>query len=136
MEHFEKTIRLANAQGQMQTAELVCTTDDEGDCSIALTCEGCNVAAKAADFFEALCRIRVALEQYRLTPQCYGASRNVYPSGMARDMGQGLRAYRLKLGRHARELVDIFEDGPGIDPVSVDVQKAFFEMWLTVPRVL
>ena len=63
----------------------------------------------------------------------YGGSRNVFPSGMSRDMGSGLKAYRLTLGSTGRleDLVGIFETGPGIEPATVDEQRAFFREWVS-----
>ena len=85
----------------------------------------------AADYFTALGLIRRDLEADGWLLSCYGTSRNVYPSGMARDMGLGLKAYRLHLGQHARkeDLVDIFTTGPDVDPASVDDQETFLKEW-------
>lgn len=87
--------------------------------------------AYADDVFEALCHIRKQLEPMGLRPHCYGASRNEYPSGMARDMGPALKAFKLTTGLPASygDLVDIFGTGPDVEPVSVEEQEAFFEIW-------
>ena len=55
--------------------------------------------------------------------------RNVYPSGMGRDMGAGLKAYRFSLGRAARleDLVFIFETGDDVVPVTVQEQREYYE---------
>jgi hypothetical protein len=68
-----------------------------------------------------------------VTPQCYGASRQCFPSGMSRSMGAaGLRIYKLELGRHARlaDLVDLFDEGPDLEVSSVEEQERFYEDWL------
>lgn len=80
-------------------------------------------------FFEALCRVREDLEAtFGLRPDCYGASRDVYPSGMARDMGLGLKAYKSVIGRKMdANLVNIFETGTDVEPASVADQRAFAE---------
>jgi hypothetical protein len=56
---------------------------------------------------------------------------------MARDMGRGLRAYKLTMGKHAQieELAEIFEAGPDVIPAYVSKQREFFEQWLNSPRV-
>jgi hypothetical protein len=61
-----------------------------------LSCEyrGKRILAEATDFFEALCQIRIMLEKEGLIPFCYGASLDVWPSGMARDMGAGRKAIK------------------------------------------
>lgn len=104
---------------------------DGAACKLTCTYRQKTIEAKAADFFEALCEIRRQLERERLIPFCYGASLNVYPSGMARDMGQGLTAYRLTKGVAARmpDLVGIFESGPDVIPASVSLQEEFWREW-------
>ena len=44
------------------------------------------------DVFECLTKLRLELAKYGYRPLCAGARLNVYPSGMARDMGNGLSA--------------------------------------------
>jgi hypothetical protein len=50
---------------------------------------------------------------------------------MGRDMGRGLKAYRLEMGRSAQreDLVDIFDTGPDVEPVTVAEQKIFADGW-------
>lgn len=119
--------------------ETAVITEYEADdvCRLTCTYRGKTIEAEARDFFEALCRIRRQLEPEGLIPHCYGASLNVYPSGMARDMGLGLKAYRLTKGVHARmtDLVEILETGTDVTPASVDAQEAFWREWLAAPRV-
>src|SRR6185295_18354608 len=100
--------------GEDEEFATLSTTDDEDRCCIRLACPGRTIDAEASDYFEALCQIRLSLEKDGLIPFCYGASLNVYPSGMARDMGAGLKAYKLTIGKHARmqDLVEIFSEGP------------------------
>jgi hypothetical protein len=94
------------------------------------------IESTATDFFRALCDVRNLLAKDGLIPLCYGASLNVYPSGMAIDMGLGLKAYRMAMGRHARreDLVDIFSEGPDVVPASVAAQEQFWRDWLASPR--
>lgn len=86
----------------------------------------------AGDYFAALALIRRDLEAEGWLLSCYGASRNVYPSGMCRDMGAGLKAYRLRPGQQARpeDLVSILATGPDVEPATVEAQEAFFESWV------
>jgi hypothetical protein len=87
--------------------------------------------ADATDYFEAFCKIRTQLENERLIPFCYGASLNVFPSGMCRDMSAGMKAYRLTLGRKPSlgDLVGIFDEGADVMPASVALQKEHFNDW-------
>jgi len=124
--------------GASDDERAVFTEYDTGPvCKLTCAYRGKTIEAEAADFFEALCLIRRQLEPEGLIPFCYGASLNVYPSGMARDMGAGLKAYRMRKGVHARmaDLVEIFDTGPDVIPASVDAQEAFWREWLATPRV-
>jgi hypothetical protein len=111
--------------------------DEESEpCILSLTYRDQTISVQASDYFEALCQIRLQLEAQQMQLLCYGASKNVYPSGMARDMGQGLRAYKLTIGKHATmaDLLDIFATGTDIQPVTVEEQRRFYESWLTNPK--
>lgn len=111
----------------------VFTETEDGDlCRLTCAYRGKSIEAEASDLFEALCIIRQTLQTDGLIPFCYGASLNVYPSGMARDMGGGLKAYRMTKGEQARtsDLVDIFAAGPDVIPASVVAQETFWREWL------
>lgn len=51
---------------------------------------------------------------------------------MAREMGGGLKAYKLSLGQPAKtaDLVDIFAEGVDVIPAAVDLQQEYFQDWL------
>lgn len=102
-----------------------------GRCQITCHYRERSISAEADDYFDALCAIRVDLEQEQLLPVCYGASLNVFPSRMAREMSCGRKAYRLQTGRKTSvaDMVDIFAAGADIVPATVAQQKAFFESW-------
>lgn len=110
--------------------------DDGSDCRLRCEYRGKVVETVASDYFQALCDARVHLARDGLVPFCYGASLNVYPSGMARDMGQGLKAYKLKIGEQARttDLVEIFAEGPDVIPACVDLQEEYYRDWLDAFR--
>ena len=113
------------------------TLFDEGDdCRLQCEYRDKTVESTAPDFFQALCNVRNRLADDGLIPFCYGASLNVYPSGMARSMGGGLKAYKLTLGKQAMtaDLVEIFAEGPDVIPASVEVQEQFFRNWLAALR--
>ena len=74
-----------------------------------------SVEARADDAFEALCRVREQLEPAGWRLGVAGAQVDVWPSGMARDQGGGLRAYRLT-DTVAGPIVDTFEP---VDPATV-----------------
>ncbi len=83
------------------------------------------------DFFEALRQLRLDLEKSGALLCCFGASENVYPSGMQRDMGPAVGAYKMTLGAQAlrRDIVNIFEADETVIPSTVEQQERFRERW-------
>ena len=111
-------------------------SEGEQDIDLSFELPDRKLNVRAGDYFEALAAIRRELEKDHIFLNCYGASRNVYPSGMGRDMGVGLRAYKMTIGKHAtmEDLVFIFDTGSDVEPCSVLEQKNFFERWLKSSR--
>jgi hypothetical protein len=130
----EFTVHLIGGEGD----EIATVTTETRNriCHISFRYRDRLLEAEASDYFKAFCDIRLQLEPEGLIPFCYGASLNVYPSGIARDMGAGMVAYRFTQGFHARmaDLARIFDSGPDIIPASVAMQREFFERWLKSPR--
>ena len=124
---------VGGSDGERATFEV---SDVGNRCLLTCRYRDKTISAEAADFFDALVSIRRQLQRDGLMPYCYGASLNVFPSAMARDMGQGLRAYKMTLGKHAKrtDLVGIFDEGTDIVPADVDAQEQFFRDWLESPR--
>lgn len=118
--------------------QIVIVQNRDGDnCRLTCTVRGETHYADASDFFSALQRIRKrTLEPKGLIPLCYGASLKVWPSAMSRDMGGGLKAYKIETGLPATELVGIFEVGPDIIPASVEMQDEFSRDWIESLRKL
>lgn len=81
--------------------------------------------------FEALVRLRRQLEPDGLMVAVQGAQRDTYPSGMARDMGGGMKVYVMHLGRRAQreDLVETLDGAPADQLATVDEQRAFAEAW-------
>jgi len=73
------------------------------------------VEERAFDAFEALCQVREKLEPEGWRIGVAGAQADVWPSGMARDQGGGLKAYRMT-EEQVGGLVDTFEP---VDPATV-----------------
>jgi hypothetical protein len=128
------SIRLVGGDdGERATFEF----DDARDpCLLLCRYRGKTISSQESDFFESLVSIRRRLQADGLMPYCYGASLNVFPSGMARDMGRGLKAYKMALGKHVNsaDLVGIFDEGIDVVPADVDAQEQFFRDWLGSPR--
>jgi hypothetical protein len=140
---FERKITILGPGDNKRAAMLACDIRDwtEGglrhtESIIRLLSEGFDIASAASDFFEAFCGIREQLAAQDFYPLCYGASRNVYPSGMCRDMAAGEKAYKMQIGKPVglEDLVEIFETGPDVEVSTVAAQKAFWHEWLRSNR--
>ena len=94
---------------------------------IELSAPGISIAAAADTFFHALIQIREKLEPEGWRVLCYGASRNVWPSGMSFQMSGGLRAYKRVPGQTVGlgNLVDIFATGPDVVPATIAEQRQY-----------
>lgn len=100
-------------------------------CRLTALYQAEEFVADASDFFSALQAVRTNfLEPRGIIPQCYGASINIWPSGMARDMGLGMSGYVRKPGHQATELRGIFESGADMEPALVKEQSKFVHQWL------
>ncbi len=99
---------------------------------LVLELNGRSYVAEADDFFAALQVIRDQLDREGLVPHVNGACLDVYPSGMARDMSYGLKAYKLFPGKPWGDLADIV-DTFGTNAISrlvtVAEQNAHFRQW-------
>ena len=125
------TLDLVEAGGAVVPAEAV-VYEGADDYEVRVRWAGQEVVATGADAFTALCTVRQVLSGLGLTPRCYGACRNLVLSGMAADMGGGLRGYLVRVGQPARmsNLVGIFDAGPEMDLASVPEQQEFKRAWL------
>ncbi|MBR1281033.1 hypothetical protein JQ597_03165 [Bradyrhizobium sp. AUGA SZCCT0177] len=91
-----------------------------------------KVAESEEDFFEALKNLRHDLEKTGALLHCFGASENVYPSGMQKSMGPAILAYRMHIGSPAlrKDIVNIFDADQTVVPSTVEQQKQFHERWI------
>jgi hypothetical protein len=127
------TVQLLDMAGKTSQAVFILgELEAQHQCRLTLRHSGGEIAAEAPDYFEAMCEIRKKLESQGLRPVCFGSSKNVYPSSMCRDMGEGLKVYKQELGRRAmrNDLVMIFDTGPDVQPVTVADQRDFHYQWL------
>jgi hypothetical protein len=115
-----------------ETATVSATSPGRDRCCISISYRGKTLQAERTDYFKALQDVRELMEADGLIPFCYGASLNVYPSGMSRDMAQGMVAYRMTLGRSTsrEDLVRIFDEGADVIPSYIVQQREFHEKWI------
>jgi hypothetical protein len=102
------------------------------ECRIALKWDGGEIKGIDWHFFESFRRVREQLALQDLYPVCYGASRQIVVTGMAIDMGLGLKVYKAQLGCFLgrNQLVHIFDSGTDVEPVSVEAQQEFQHEWV------
>jgi hypothetical protein len=83
------------------------------------------------DYFACLISVRRELEAEGLVVCCQGARKNVWPSGMDRDMGAGLVAHVLTIGRKPRrdEHVRVLAPADAELIGTVTEQEQYFEAW-------
>jgi len=128
---MEVAIRVKTPSGEVRDIRGHVLT---GDRQYTLELEIPNVGlhrTEGPDQFDCLLLARVELEPQGFRFLVNGARRNVWPSGMARDMGGGRQAYVLVLGQPGRpELVDIFEPADESQIALVQEQRDFFQTWL------
>lgn len=131
-------IRLLTSDNTYLQAELHVWEIDKAKQTMKFILEydGKEIETISSSYFWGLHPVRLELEKEGLLLVCYGASRNVWTSGMAESMGLSFKVYKLTLGQHPNrnDLVIIFNDGPDVDPVTLAEQKAFHSQWIESVR--
>lgn len=84
------------------------------------------------DYFSALSKLRLKLEEKGLLLGCIGSLENFYPSNMSLDMGLGKVGYLMEMGEKSgrssqARVFDICYDVQKL--ASVESQKKYFQMW-------
>ena len=107
-----------------------------GACCVELQIDGVGkFSGKSHDYFEALIAIRRELEAKQIRLLCWGARKDVWASGMQRDMGAGMTAYQLlEDGTNNPDARSIFEYASPETVGTVDEQKANAEAWYQKAR--
>ena len=127
-------LKISHADGSIEVGDVE-TAGPSGSplrCRMTFRSDRRNLTFENSDFFECLIELCQALEKEEAKALCHGARKDTYPSGMARDMSNGMVAYQLELGRHGRteDVVHIFDPAPAELIGTVREQRDFFEAWL------
>ncbi|MGY3454494.1 hypothetical protein [Bradyrhizobium sp. USDA 4353] len=114
------------------TADEIMTEGREIYCISLVQGGEVETAQSDVDFFEAMIELRLELEKRGALLCCFGASQNVYPSGMQREMGPAILAYKMRLGEPSRraDMVNIFEADETVVPSTVEQQARFHRQWM------
>ena len=88
------------------------------------------------DLFDAFIQFRLVLEKHGLLLLCAGCRPEVWPSGMARSMGGGRKAYITHMDAPSpkADLIDIFDYAGPEQVGSVAQQRAFHGKWVESRR--
>lgn len=93
--------------------------------------DGPDASAGGIDLFEAFRVARLALEKDGFIPMVEGARSDSFPSGMARNMGEGEMTYRLIEGKSPdiADLRFLFDTADADDVATVAVQERAVALW-------
>ncbi len=110
---------------------LIELTEKEDTVKIKFSLEKLVLEKEGDNYFEALIKLRQELEKINIKLLCKGCCKNVYPSGMILNMGEGRKAYTLIYGEQAKmkSLVDIFDSCSIEEYATIEQQSEYFENW-------
>ena len=131
-------LEIRNNKGDIIVAKIEYFIDEDRRCTLKFNCHLTNkLIFVDSDFFECLIQLRKELDKYNYYPLCNGARVDVYPSGMCRDMGNGLGAYIQIPNKkvNIEDLVDIFNFAEPNLIASVDEQYKFFKSFISSERI-
>jgi hypothetical protein len=90
-----------------------------------------NFHKESSNYFDALIALRKELESLDIKLLCFGARKDVWASGMQRDMGAGLMAYLLSANGEGRKPEQsIFDFAPPETVGTVNEQREYADAWL------
>jgi hypothetical protein len=117
--------------GAVEIGSLDYSVRDDDSCEVVVMDRGVRFAAVEDNLFDALLAVRAQLEPLGSLIAVRGASIDVWPSGMAFDMGPAQSAYRMTMGKQAvlKDLVDIFEVADDVVPATIAEQTEYREKW-------
>ena len=130
----KKLLYVLKPGGIIATISLTLGKGDYHGVKMAWAWSEYNVAEEVNgfDYFDCLVQIRETFEKDGYKILCNGARYDVYPSQMSRQMGKGLKAYKLTIGKQATEkdLVDIFDPTDAARIGTVEQQKKYYDDWI------
>ena len=129
-----KTVLVSKADGAMTSILFTLGKKDRNQVNLSWTMNDLNIngEATADDYFDCLLQIREIFEKTNMKILCNGARYDVYPSRMSRQMGKGIKAYAVTMGKQAMEdsLVDIFESADLVKIGTIQQQRDYYNDWL------
>ena len=130
-------VKVQLADGRVSDAELVSFAKYSSETYAGATCLELQIEnigrfyQESHSYFDALIDLRKELEPLQIKVLCFGARKDVWASGMQRDMGAGLSAYLLSAESEGRKPAQsIFDYAPPETIGTVDEQRRYAEGWL------
>jgi len=136
VDQFSRIVSLILADGSKSPLKLdVEESVDNGKMQYTITGSDESrtvIGTSEQGFFDALRKLRLVLERDKILLFCFGASENVYPSGMQVSMGSCDLAYRTQIGKQAlrEDIVSIFDADDSLRPSTVEQQELFHTRWI------
>ncbi len=134
-------VKVQLADGRVSDAELISFAKYSSESYAGATCLELqleNVGRfyhESHSYFDALIDLRKELELLQIKVLCFGARKDVWASGMQRDMGAGLVAYLLSVeGEGRKPEQSIFDYAPPETIGTVDEQREYHEDWLNAKQ--
>jgi hypothetical protein len=125
------SVRLQDESGRIVFGQLSYSAQPPWQMSLAAA-DVVNLQCEERDLFECMVVLRRHLQKQRWSLLCSGARKDVYPSGMSREMSGGQMAYRHKpgVGPAREDLVDIVDYTPPDSIGTPEEQRQYRASWL------
>ena len=134
-------IKIQLADGEISDSELIAFTRYASEFSAGTTCLEVTIDnvgrfyKESNNYFDALIGLRKELEPLGIKLLCFGARKDVWASGMQRDMAAGVMAYLLSAeGEGRKPEQSIFDFAPPESIGTVREQHAYADAWIDQKR--
>jgi hypothetical protein len=134
-------VKVHFADGRVSDAELVSFAKYSSETYAGATCLELQIEnigrfyQESHSYFDALIDLRKELEPLQIKVLCFGARKDVWASGMQRDMDAGSTAYLLSAKVEGRKPEQsIFDYAPPETIGTVEEQRKYSEDWSQAKR--
>jgi hypothetical protein len=135
------SIKVQLADGHVSDAELISFARYSSEFDAGATCLDMQIEhaghfyQESHNYFDALIELRKELEPLQIKLLCFGARKDVWASGMQRDMGAGRSAYLLSADGEGRKPEQSIFDYASPDKIgTVSEQRNNADGWLEQKR--
>lgn len=114
---------------QMKEARLLALRESMDEVKIEFKLDELEFTKKSDNYFSTLLEVRKELEPRGIKLLCKGCSRNAYPSRMSMEMGGGLLANVMYMGKESESKVNIFNDCTLEEYATIEEQSLYLDEW-------